>query len=66
MAGVSNTLSTRPVVWFLEPFYVAADFGMYLNQRVNSGPQDIEQEFMRVPALRHALTLQLLPAARSL
>ena len=32
-------------VLFLEPFYVAAGFGMYLNRRVELEAWDIEQEF---------------------
>jgi hypothetical protein len=35
------------VVLFLEPFYVAAGFGMYLNRRVELEAWDIEQEFRR-------------------
>jgi hypothetical protein len=34
-------------VAFLEPFYVAAGFGMYLNRRVELEAWDIEQEFRR-------------------
>lgn len=35
------------VIFFLEPFYVAAGFGMYLNRRVQLEAWDIEQEFRR-------------------
>jgi hypothetical protein len=35
-------------VLFLEPFYVASGFGMYLNRRVELEAWDIEQEFRRV------------------
>jgi hypothetical protein len=35
------------VVAFLEPFYVAAGFAMYLNRRVELEAWDIEQEFRR-------------------
>ncbi|MGQ0835710.1 MAG: hypothetical protein ACT4O5_12485 [Gammaproteobacteria bacterium] len=35
------------VVLFLEPLYVAAGFGMYLNRRVDLEAWDIEQEFRR-------------------
>lgn len=35
------------VVFFLEPFYVAAGFGMYLNRRAELEAWDIEQEFRR-------------------
>ena len=34
-------------VAFLEPLYVAAGFGMYLNRRVELEAWDIEQEFRR-------------------
>ena len=41
-----------PIAWgiavlFVEPFYVAAGFGMYLNQRVELEAWDLEQEFRR-------------------
>lgn len=35
------------VIAFLEPFYVAAGFAMYLNRRVQLEAWDIEQEFRR-------------------
>lgn len=35
-------------VLFLEPFYVAAGFGIYLNRRAELEAWDIEQEFRRV------------------
>ena len=38
-------LSYMSVVLFLEPFYVAAGFAMYLNRRVALEAWDIEQEF---------------------
>jgi hypothetical protein len=34
-------------VLFLEPFYVAAGFAMYLNRRAELEAWDIEQEFRR-------------------
>jgi hypothetical protein len=40
-----STLEYAAVVCFLEPFYVAAGFGMYLNRRVELEAWDIEQEF---------------------
>jgi len=40
-------LSYMSVVLFLEPFYVAAGFAMYLNRRVVLEAWDIEQEFRR-------------------
>jgi hypothetical protein len=42
-----RTLEYATVVLFLEPFYVAAGFGMYLNRRVELEAWDIEQEFRR-------------------
>jgi hypothetical protein len=42
-----STLEYATVVLFLEPFYVAAGFGMYLNRRVELEAWDIEQEFRR-------------------
>jgi hypothetical protein len=39
------------VVAFLEPFYVAAGFGLYLNRRVELEAWDIEQEFRRAFAV---------------
>lgn len=41
------TLSYAVAVAFIEPFYVAAGFGMYLNRRVELEAWDIEQEFRR-------------------
>jgi hypothetical protein len=41
------TWSYAAAVCFLEPFYVAAGFGMYLNRRVELEAWDIEQEFRR-------------------
>jgi len=43
MSSVSYVLA----VLFLEPFYVAAGFGMYLNRRAELEAWDIEQEFRR-------------------
>jgi hypothetical protein len=34
-------------VFFLEPFYVAPGFAMYLNRRAELEAWDIEQEFRR-------------------
>ena len=42
-----STVEYASVVCFLEPFYVAAGFGMYLNRRVELEAWDIEQEFRR-------------------
>jgi hypothetical protein len=41
------TLGYAAAVAFVEPFYVAAGFGMYLNRRVELEAWDIEQEFRR-------------------
>lgn len=43
-----GSIATAVVVLFLEPFYVAAGFGMYLNRRAELEAWDIEQEFRRV------------------
>jgi hypothetical protein len=40
-------LAYAAAVAFVEPFYVAAGFGMYLNRRVELEAWDIEQEFRR-------------------
>lgn len=42
-----STISYVLAVLFLEPFYVAAGFGMYLNRRTELEAWDIEQEFRR-------------------
>ena len=44
---IATTLGYFAVVLFLEPFYVAAGFAMYLNRRVALEAWDIEQEFRR-------------------
>jgi hypothetical protein len=44
---LSLPLSHAMTVLFLEPFYVAAGFGMYLNRRAELEAWDIEQEFRR-------------------
>jgi hypothetical protein len=41
------TAAYMATVLFLEPFYVAAGFGMYLNRRAELEAWDIEQEFRR-------------------
>ena len=46
-AGLISSLAYVVVVGFLEPFYVAAGFGLYLNRRVELEAWDIEQEFRR-------------------
>jgi hypothetical protein len=42
-----TTAAYAAAVCFLEPFYVAAGFGMYLNRRIELEAWDIEQEFRR-------------------
>jgi len=44
---LSLPLGYAIAVLFLEPFYVAAGFGMYLNRRAELEAWDIEQEFRR-------------------
>lgn len=44
---LAYTLSYAAAVAFLEPFYVAAGFAMYLNRRAELEAWDIEQEFRR-------------------
>jgi hypothetical protein len=44
---LSIPLAYALAVLFLEPFYVAAGFGMYLNRRAELEAWDIEQEFRR-------------------
>jgi hypothetical protein len=46
-AQVISTVAYALVVLFIEPFYVAAGFGMYLNRRAELEAWDIEQEFRR-------------------
>jgi hypothetical protein len=45
--GVLATLAYALAIAFVEPFYVASGFGMYLNRRVELEAWDIEQEFRR-------------------
>ncbi len=42
-----SSLAYMLAVLFLEPFYAAAGFGMYLNRRAELEAWDIEQEFRR-------------------
>jgi hypothetical protein len=50
-SGIANNLLANIAyilaVLFLEPFYVSAGFGMYLNRRAELEAWDIEQEFRR-------------------
>ena len=45
--GLISTIAYACAVAFVEPFYVAAGFGLYLNRRVELEAWDIEQEFRR-------------------
>jgi hypothetical protein len=45
--GLDTAFAYAAVVLFLEPFYVAAGFAMYLNRRAELEAWDIEQEFRR-------------------
>ena len=45
--AVAMPVSYAIAVLFLEPFYVAAGFAMYLNRRAELEAWDIEQEFRR-------------------
>jgi hypothetical protein len=49
--GLELTIAYAAAVLFVEPFYVAAGFGMYLNRRVELEAWDIEQEFRRAFAV---------------
>ncbi len=46
-AQLISALAYMLAVFFLEPFYVGAGFGMYLNRRAELEAWDIEQEFRR-------------------
>ena len=45
--GLYSSIAYAAAVAFVEPFYVAAGFGLYLNRRVELEAWDIEQEFRR-------------------
>jgi hypothetical protein len=47
LIGLTMTIAYALVVLFLEPFYVAAGFAMYLNRRAQLEAWDIEQELRR-------------------
>lgn len=47
MDSIASPLAYAVVVLFLEPFFVAAGFGMYLHRRAELEAWDIEQEFRR-------------------
>jgi hypothetical protein len=46
-AQLTTSIAYVVTVLFLEPFFVAAGFGMYLNRRAELEAWDIEQEFRR-------------------
>jgi hypothetical protein len=46
-AGLVVASSYAVVLLFLEPFYVAGGFALYLNRRAELEAWDIEQEFRR-------------------
>lgn len=47
LVGLIFPLVYSAIVLFLEPFYVAAGFGMYLNRRASLEAWDVEQELRR-------------------
>ncbi len=47
LVALAFPLSYAVTVFFLEPFYVASGFAMYLNRRAELEAWDIEQEFRR-------------------
>ncbi len=47
LAQLASAVAYFLAVLFIEPFYVAAGFGMYLNRRAELEAWDIEQEFRR-------------------
>jgi hypothetical protein len=47
LIGIANLAAYTIAVLFIEPFYVAAGFAMYLNRRAELEAWDIEQEFKR-------------------
>ena len=49
--SLAVSIAYAMTVVFLEPFYVAAGFAMYLNRRAELEAWDIEQEFRRAFAL---------------
>jgi hypothetical protein len=53
MTSVADALIYAAVIFFLEPFYVAAGFGLYLNRRTLLEGWDIEVALRRI-AERHA------------
>jgi hypothetical protein len=59
MASPADALIYAAVILFLEPFYVAAGFGLYLNRRTLLEGWDIEVALRRI-AERHAQALLLI------
>ena len=61
--GLISSLAYAAAVGFMEPFYVAAGFGLYLNRRVELEAWDIEQEFRRAFSAEVAAALLMLGCA---
>jgi hypothetical protein len=59
---LSLPLAYAMTVLFLEPFYVAAGFGMYLNRRAELEAWDIEQEFRRAFSVKASIAAAMLAA----
>ena len=59
LTSVSDALVYAAVILFLEPFYVAAGFGLYLNRRTLLEGWDIEVALRRI-AERHAAAVMVL------
>jgi len=59
MASVADALVYAAAIFFLEPFYVAAGFGLYLNRRTLLEGWDIEVALRRI-AERHAPVMVLI------
>jgi Domain of unknown function (DUF4129) len=59
---LSLPVSYAMTVLFLEPFYVAAGFGMYLNRRAELEAWDIEQEFRRAFSVKASIAAAMLAA----
>lgn len=62
LLNLSLPLSYAMTVLFLEPFYVAAGFGMYLNRRAELEAWDIEQEFRRAFSVKGHIAAAMLAA----
>jgi hypothetical protein len=58
----ADVLAYAATVWFFEPFYVAAGFGLYLNRRTLLEGWDIEMALRRI-AERHAVAATVIAVA---